>query len=441
MGTKTVLKAFKLRSYPTAEQKSLFARTEGAGRYVYNRVLRELSEAYRNGEKKSVIDMSREVTQWKKDEETAWLSEVPSGPLTQSLRDLEKAYANFFAKRAAYPKPHKKLYGCSIRMQIDQRLASAANAWHEQRVILPGFGEIKLAQPERIPVERAKMVTLSRDGAGRFFISFAVEQAVQPLPATGASVGVDLGVKTLATLSTGEKVEAAKKLKKPQRRLKHQQRTLSRRQGARKGEARSRRYLRQKARVARIQCRIADIRADGIHKLTNRLVREFDVAALENLNVKGMMASAKGTAGSPGKHVAQKAGLNRGIANAGFGEVRRQVAYKASWHGRVLLLAGRFDATSKTCSECGHRLEALKLHVREWDCPACGAHHDRDVNAAKNILRFAIAGGTGEGSVIPDARGGQNPRRRKAKADLPKVPVEARTECGHADCRPERHSA
>ncbi len=208
--------------------------------------------------------MSREVTQWKKDEETQWLADVPSGAITQSLRNLEKGYANFFAGRAEYPKPHKKQFGCSVRLQIDQRLNRTASAWLEQRIILPGFGEIKLAQPERVPVERAKMITLRRDGAGRFFVSFGVAQEAEPLPATGQSVGVDVGVKTLAVLSTGEKVAAAQKLKKLHRQLKHQQRILSRRKGARKGEAQSNRYRRQRREVARIHCRIADTRADGI---------------------------------------------------------------------------------------------------------------------------------------------------------------------------------
>jgi putative transposase len=432
----TINRSFKIRAYPTREQERLFARTEGSCRYVYNRALRELSEACRNGEKKSVIDMSREVTKWKKEEATAWLAEIPSGPLTQSLRDLEKAYANFFARRAAYPKPHRKLYGCSIRMQIDQRSGVAANAWREQRAILPGFGEIKLAQPERIPVERAKMVTLRRDGAGRFFIAFGVEQEAEALPATLAAVGVDLGVKTLATLSTGEKVEAAKKLKKLQRRLKHQQRTLSRRKGARKGETRSRRYIKQKARVARIQCRIADTRADGIHKLTDKLTREFDVVALEDLNVKGMMASAKGTAGEPGKKVAQKAGLNRGIASAGFAEIRRQVEYKAVWRGRQVIYANRWAASSKTCSCCGHRLKELRLGARAWDCPACGAAHDRDGNASINILAFAAAGGE-----PVDARGGRNKPTEPTVRKATKASNEARTERGHADPRTDREAA
>lgn len=433
----TINRSFKIRVYPTEEQERLFARTEGSCRYVYNRVLRELSEAYRNGEKKSVIDMSREVTLWKKEEATAWLAEVPSGPLTQSLRDLEKAFANFFAKRAAYPKPHRKQYGCSIRMQIDQRLASAANAWGEQRVVLPGFGEIKLAQPERIPFERAKMVTLRRDGAGRFFIAFAVEQEVEALPATGAAVGVDLGVKTLATLSTGEKVEAAdKKLKKLRRQLKHQQRILSRRKGARKGETRSRRYLKQRRKVAKIQCRIADTRADGIHKLTNSLTRNFDVIALEDLNVKGMMASAKGTAEAPGQKVAQKAGLNRGIANASFAEIRRQVEYKAGWRGRQVIYANRWAASSKTCSCCGHRLTELKLGTRTWDCPECGTAHDRDVNASINILAFAAAGGE-----PVDARGGRNKPTKPAVRRATKASNEARTERGHDDSRMDREAA
>lgn len=432
----TINRSYKIRCYLAHAQEDLSARTEGCCRYVYNRAAREISEAFKNGIKKSVIDMSREVTQWKKDEETQWLADVPGGAITQSLRDLEKGYANFFAGRAEYPTPHKKQFGCSVRLQIDQRLNRTASAWLEQRIILPGFGAIKLAQPERVPVERAKMITLRRDGAGRFFVSFGVAQEAEPLPATGRSVGVDVGVKTLAALSTGEKVAAAKKLKKLHRQLKHQQRILSRRKGARKGEAQSNRYRRQRRKLARIHCRIADTRADGIHKLTDKLTGDFDVIALEDLNVKGMMSSAKGTAEQPGKRAAQKAGLNRGIASASLAELRRQVEYKAGWRGRQVIYADRWAASSKTCSCCGFRLKELKLGTRTWDCPECGAAHDRDVNASVNILAFAAAGG-----LPVDARGGLNNPTEPTVRKATKGPNEARTKRGHAVTRRDRVAA
>lgn len=441
-----VLRAYKIRCYPDAAQRRQFAQAEGACRYVHNRVLREMGEACEafkrgEGERKTVVGMSREVTQWKRQAETAWLADIPSDPLSQELRDLDAAFKNFFAGRARHPRKKRKQFGCSIRFAFDQRHAGKVRAWAGRELVLPVLGKMRLAQQERLPAQMPKLVTLSRDGAGRYFASFAVEVEVQPLPATGASLGVDVGVKDLAATSDGGKLPGAKALRGRLRHLKRQQRALSRKQGARRGEKQSGRYRRQARRVGRLHAKIADARRDALHKASAEIVRKADVIALEDLNVKGMMASAKGTAEAPGRKVAQKAGLNRRIADGGFAELRRQVEYKAAWHGRTVLLAGRFAPTSKTCSECGRRLEELPLSVRAWTCPACGAEHDRDVNAARNILKFAIAGGTGEGGATPNARGGLNTRRKAGQPGLPTEPVEARTECGHADCRPERQAA
>ena len=397
-------KAFKVRAYPTQEQRRLFARTEGACRYVYNRALAELGESYRQkkaGESeraKSVIDLSRDVTQWKRHEETAWLAEVPSGPVACTLRALDEAFKRFFKGQTKYPKKHRRQMACSIQSSLDPRHKDKAAAWASKKVLFPGFGIIKLAQPERLTVAQPKTLTLSRDACGRYFIAFMVEVEQEPLPANGKTVGVDLGVKTLAVYSTGEEVKAHKAAKKLKRRLRHAQRSLSRKKGARKGETKSNRYRRQHQRVARIQCRIADARRDTQHKLTDDLTKRFGVVCLEDLNVRGMMSSAKGTAEVPGKNVAQKAGLNRGIANAGFGEIRRQVEYKANWRGGVVLFADRWAPTSRMCSECGTYQTEFSLKIRQWTCPDCGAIHDRDHNAAKNIVVFAT-GGTPEATV------------------------------------------
>lgn len=425
----TVHKAFKIRAYPAAEQERQFSRTEGACRYVRNRVLREMDEFHKaTGGHKSVIGMSREVTGWKKVPETSWLAEIPSDPIAQELRDLDAAFKNFFAGRARHPRKKRKQFGCSIRFVFDQRHAGKVRAWASQSLALPKLGEIKLAQPERLPPQMPKLVTLTRDGAGRFFVSFAVEAEVLALPGTGVAVGVDIGIKTLAVASDGAEYPNVRALKRKERHLRRQQRRLSRKSGARRGERRSSRYRRQARRVARIHCRIADARRDAAHKASTAIVRNADVIALEDLNVKGMMKNGR---------------LSKAVGDAGFRLLRTQVEYKANWHGRQVWLADRFAPTSKTCSCCGHRLQELDLSVRKWDCPACGAHHDRDVNAAKNILRFAVAGGTGEGGDTPDARGGLNPRRKKAQASLPMESVEARTApkpsgvCPKAEHEPE----
>ena len=413
---KTIRRSYKIRAYLTHEQRRLFARTEGACRYVYNRCLFELGESYKAKQAgeiekaKSVIDISRDVTQWKKQEETAWLAEVPSGPIVATIRSLDDAFKRFFKSQTKYPKKHRRQMACSIQSSLDPRHKDKAAAWVNRQVLFPGFGIVKLAQPERMTIQQPKTLTLSRDACGRYFIAFQVEQRVDELPANGKTVGVDLGVKTLAVYSTGEQVNAHESEKKLRRRLRHSQRSLSRKMGSKKGQTKSNRYRRQQQRVARIQCRIADARRDTQHKLTDDLTKRFGVVCLEDLNVRGMLKSAKGTEEAPGKNVAQKAGLNRGIASAGFGEIRRQIEYKANWRGDEVLFADRWAPTSRTCSECGTYQVEFSLRIRTWTCPDCGTVHDRDVNAAKNIVAFAT-GASREaraGNARGNARGGGN---------------------------------
>jgi putative transposase len=413
-----IMKAFKIRCYPTADQRRLFAQSEGACRYVRNRVLREMDEHHQaTGDHLSVLDMGKRVTQWKKEPDTLWLGQLPSDPIAQELRDLDAAFKNFFAKRANYPKKKRKQFGCAIRFAFDQRHAGKVRAWNERRLVLPKLGVIKLTQPERLPVQMPKLVTLSRDGAGRYFVSFAVEVEIETLPAAG----VDVGVKDLAVLSDGTKLAGAKALRRRLRHLKRQQRVLSRKRGARKGEKKSNRYLRQARRVGRLHARIADARRDAQHKATTAIVRKAAVIALEDLNVRGMLANGR---------------LARHVADQGFREFRRQIEYKAGWRGRIVLIADRWAPTSKACSECGHVLDELGLGVRAWDCPACGAGHDRDVNAARNILKFCTAGNAGI-----EARG---PGKNLSAPSLGKVVGtrnETRTDGGHAADRMDRAKA
>lgn len=190
-------------------------------------------------------------------------------------------------------------------------------------------------------------------------------------PATDREVGIDLGVETLATLSDGTKIENPRHLKKYERKLAREQRRLSRRKGARRGEKPSGRYMKQRKRVSRIHANIADARTDALHKVTTMLADENQVLCMEDLNAKGMVRN---------HHLA------KAVSDASFGEFARLLEYKCAERGRSLVKIGRFYPSSKTCSACGHRLDALPLSVRSWDCPVCGAHHDRDVNAARNIL-------------------------------------------------------
>ena len=354
----TVLKGLKIRAYPNATQRALAARTLGTKRWLWNTALELRSAAYKElGLRLTSTDISRMLTQWKKTPKHEWLAAIPATALTQTLRDLDRAFTNFFAKRAQYPRIKKRRHGGRLRFQD----VSAAK-WRKGELALPKFGRIRLA--EALPGSaRPKTVTLTCDAAGRYFVSFSVEVKIEDLPSTGKTIGVDLGLKHLATLSTGEKIAAPKKYAGRLRYLKRQQRALARKQMG------SKRREKQRKRVAKAHVKVAQARNYEIHQLTTRLVRDYDVIAIEDLNVKGL----------------SRGFLSRSMLDAAFGEFTRQLTYKAAWYGKQLVKVDRYFPSSKLCSACGHKLQELKLSVRSWRCPECGALHDRDENAAINI--------------------------------------------------------
>ena len=359
----TITRGYRIRAYPNGAQRRLLDRWSGATGWLWNTALGIRSEAYRHfGLRLSGNDISKWLTGWKKTRGHEWLAEVPATCLTQCLRDQDRAFSNFFAKRAQYPRRKPKAHAGTLRFQD----VSESN-WARRQVSLPKLGWLKLA--EALPdVAQPDMVTLTRDAAGRYFVSFKAEVVVETLPATDKAVGVDLGLKHLATLSSAEKVPAPRHYANRLRYLRRQQRWLARRQ---KG---SNRRNRQRVSVARAHARVADARTHGLHELTTRLVREFDVIAIENLNVKAL---------GRGLHA-------RSIHDAAFGEFRRQLRYKTQWYGKTLIEVDRFYPSSKTCSSCGHVLGELRLDQREWTCPQCGMHHDRDLNAAQNLEREGL---------------------------------------------------
>ena len=354
----TVLKGFKIRAYPNATQRALIARTLGAKRWLWNVALDLRSAAYKErGIRLSGNDVSRMLTGWKKTPGHEWLALIPATALTQTLRDLDRAFTNFFAKRAKYPRIKKKRHGGKLRFQD----VSAAK-WRKGQLALPKFGRLRLAEdlPE---VETPDTITLTLDAAGRYFVSFHAEVEIEALSATGKTIGVDLGLTHLATLSNGEKIAAPKKYAARLRYLKRQQRALARKE---KG---SKRRDKQRRRVAKAHAQVAQARNHEIHQLTTRLVRDYDVIAIEDLNVKAMSRGL----------------FSRSMLDAAFGEFTRQLAYKAAWYGKQLVKVDRYFPSSKLCSACGHHLQELSLSTRSWRCFECGALHDRDENAAINI--------------------------------------------------------
>lgn len=379
-------RSYKFRIYPNAAQRQQLAVEFGNARFVWNlglftrqqvRLLHgrvDLGERVnrKTGEVRAVktVDagaLGAAITQLSREPGYEFLKEGTRGCLTQTLIDQDKAFKNFFEGRAKFPKFKGRFDKQAVRYQLDQR--QIAQIYQGGEVLkLPKLGAIKVRW-SRIPTGTPKMATVSKDPTGRYFVSFACEEFIKPLAATGRTVGIDLGICDVAVTSDGWKSGNPRHLKRQLRHLKRQQRALSRKQ---KG---SKRREQQRVRVAKIHARIAASRADFLHKTTTALVRRSDVIALENLNVKGMVKN---------RHLA------RAISDVGMGEFRRQVEYKAGWYGRDVAVNDRWAPTSKTCSACGHRLIRMPLKIRVWTCPECGAVHDRDVNAAINILRFAV---------------------------------------------------
>ncbi|MFE1755890.1 RNA-guided endonuclease InsQ/TnpB family protein [Streptomyces anandii] len=365
--TQQVKRAFKYRFHPTDEQAAELSRTFGCVRYVYNKALQERTRAWYGEQRRiSYVQSSAALTQWKKTEKLAFLAEVSSVPLQQALRHLQTAFGNFAAKRAKYPR-----YKSRKRSRASAEYTRSAFTWRDGRLTLA-----KMAEPLDIRWSRhlpegavPSTVSVSRDSAGRWFVSLLCEDTIAPAPATDKAVGLDAGITSLVTLSTGEKIANPKHERRDRARLRRAQRELSRKA---KGSAN-----REKARrkVARVHARIADRRRDFLHKLSTRLVRENQTVVIEDLAVRNLLKNGR---------------LARAISDASWTQLRSMLEYKCAWYGRELVVIDRWFPSSRLCGSCGTVGAKLPLNVREWTCE-CGAVHDRDVNAAHNILAAGLA--------------------------------------------------
>ena len=360
---------YSFRLYPTPGQAQSLARAFGCARVVFNDALAARRAAYAAG-LAYVTDreMSERLTAAKGTPERAWLGEVSSVVLQQSLADLNTAYRNFFASVTGKRKG-PKIGPPRFRTRKDSRQAIRFTANARFRVLdngrlrLPKIGDVAVRWSRKLP-SAPSSVTVIRDAAGRFFASFVVDVAPDPLPPTDGECGIDLGLGHFAVLDDGTKINSPRFLRRAEKRLRRLQRELSRKQ---QGSAN-----RDKARVkvARVHAKVADARRDFCHKLSTAIIRENQAVTVEDLAVRALARTR----------------LAKSVHDAGWSAFTSMLEYKAKLHGRTFTRIGRFEPTSQVCSECGVKDGSKPLHVREWTCSACGTVHDRDVNAARNIV-------------------------------------------------------
>jgi len=363
---------YRFRLYPHPHQQVALARAFGCARVVWNDALAKSRELYAAGQKTSYPVLAKLcITQAKQTPERRWLTEPSNVVLQQSVRDLDQAYRNWWASLKG------KRKGAKVKPPRFKKRRGAQSVRFMSHVFRTGERTLTLSKIGPVPIEWSRdlpsdpsSVTVIRDASGRFFASFVVEVEPTPLPANGKAVGIDLGLASLAVTSDGEKLappkflrSALKRLRRLQRNLKHKQRGSNRLAIARR-------------KVAKLHAKVGDRRLDYLHQLSTRIIRENQTVVLEDLNVSGMLKNRK---------------LARSIADAGWRQLRILLESKAEQYGREVVVINRWIPTSQVCSTCGHHDGKKDLSVREWQCPSCGTVHDRDINAALNILAAGLA--------------------------------------------------
>jgi putative transposase len=358
-------RAYKYRFYPTPEQEVLLARTFGCVRFVYNAVLRYRTDAfYERQEKIGYVGANARLTTLKKDPELVFLNEVSSVPLQQCLRHQQTAFKNFFDGRARYPRFKSK------RHRQSAEFTRSAFTYRDGQLFLAKSKESLAVRWSRdLPCEPTT-ITVSKDSAGRYFVSCLCEFDPKTLPVTPKMTGIDLGLKDLFVTSDGHRTGNPRITAKHEARLAKAQRRLSRKKLGSRNRAKAR------MKVARVHAKLSDCRMDNLHKLSRRLINENQVICVESLKVKNMLRNRS---------------LAKSISDAGWGEFVRQLEYKADWAGRQLVAIDQWYTSSKRCSGCGFVMESMPLNVRRWRCPKCAAEHDRDINAAINIKAAGLA--------------------------------------------------
>ena len=368
--TKQILKAYKVRLYPNEEQQIFFAKSFGCTRFIWNKMLSDKIDYY----KATKTTLNNTPAQYKKEFE--WLKEVDSLALANVQQNLRSAYSAFFKQGIGFPKFKKK----GLRDSYTTNNQKGTVAITHNTVKLPKIGHITAKFPSKIN-GLIKSATISRNPSGKYFVSLLVETIVDELPKTHSNIGIDLGLTDFIVLSDGSKVANPKFLSKLQAKLAREQKILDKRREVAKADQRklseSRNYQKQKTKVAKVYEKITNKRTDFLHKLSINLIKNHDVIAIEDLNVKGMVKNRK---------------LAKAISDSSWSAFTTMLAYKAEWYGKTLVKIDRWYPSSKTCSGCGHLLTKaeLPLSVRAWDCPSCLQQNDRDINASINILNEGL---------------------------------------------------
>lgn len=390
------LQAFRYELMPSGEQQRQMRRFAGSCRFVFNRALALQKERYEQGEKKlGYAGLCKLLTEWRNGPETPWLADAPVHPLQQTLKDLERAYANFFAKRANVPRFKKKGQHDSFRYPDPKQIKlDQANS----RIFLPKLGWVRYRNSREV-LGTVKNVTVSQS-CGKWFVSIQTEREIQaPVPKATSAVGIDMGVTRFATLSDGTFYAPLNSFKRHEDRLRRAQQAMSRKTKF------SNNWKKAKARVQKIHARIGNVRRDYLHKATTTISQNHAMVCIEDLQVRNMSRSAAGTTENPGKNVRAKSGLNKAILDQGWFEFRRQLDYKLAWTGGHLIVVPPQN-TSRTCPACGHVSADNRQTQARFLCVECGFEENADLVGAINILSRGMQLLRDEGQDTPHACGG-----------------------------------